>query len=95
MPKQRHDFRGFDDWVEVFRSGRQTNSQGRSREWTDANLDSVVGHFDAADPPPAVAGHPRSDALAYAWVGALKRDAAVAIVVGQWIGGRPRLNART
>lgn len=74
MPEQRHDFRGFDDWVEVFRAGRQTDSQGRSREWTDADLDSVVAHFDAGDPPPAVVGHPRADAPAYGWVEGLRRS---------------------
>lgn len=69
-----HNFAGFDDWVEVFRSGRHTDSAGNQQEWTDAHLDQIVANFDAKDSAPVVIGHPKNDSPAWGWVESIKRD---------------------
>jgi hypothetical protein len=62
------DFKGFEDWVEIFAGGKQTDSYGR--EWDgDKLVDQAVSTFNADDfEPPAVIGHPQENAPAYAWV---------------------------
>lgn len=70
------DFRGFDDWVEVFQAGRQTDSAGRSRHFSEADLDQVIANHSAADAAPIVIGHPKTDDPAYGWTGELKRAGA-------------------
>jgi hypothetical protein len=69
-----HTFKGFDDWIEVFRGGEQTDSAGRTRTWTAEEIDQIVANHSADDPAPAVLGHPRADRPAYAWTSELKRD---------------------
>lgn len=69
-----HTFAGFDDYVEVFRSGTHTDSSGNRQEWTDAHLDQIVANFDANDSAPVVIGHPKTDSPAWGWVEGLKRD---------------------
>lgn len=70
----RTDFAGFDDWVEIFAGGEQTDSAGNTRTWSEQDLDSIIAHHDPQAPAPAVVGHPRTDAPAYGWVSALKRE---------------------
>ena len=56
-----------DGWVEIFRAGRHTDSQGRSADFTAADLDRTVSLFDPAHhEPPAVIGHPKDNAPAWA-----------------------------
>lgn len=64
------NFKGFDDWFEIFEGGQQTDSQGRTREFTDAELDTVVASHE---PAPLVVGHPKTNAPAYGWSSDLKR----------------------
>lgn len=52
-----HDFKGLTDWVEIFRAGQQTDSQGRVHNFTVADLDSVVANHDPAHPAPHVITH--------------------------------------
>lgn len=67
-------FKGFDDWIEIFRAGTQTDSRGRARTWTPAELDQIVANHTAdADKAPVVIGHPKNDSPAYGWVAGLKR----------------------
>lgn len=66
-------FAGFDDFIEVFRAGTHTDSNGQTRAFTEADLDQVVANFDAEHPAPAVVGHPKHDDPAYGWVAELKR----------------------
>lgn len=73
MAHEDAQFTGFDDWVEVFRGGVQTDSGGTTRQWTAADLDSIVANHAPDDAAPAVIGHPRNDSPAYGWVSALKR----------------------
>lgn len=67
-------FAGFDDWFEVFRTGEQTDSQGRKKTFTTDDLDSMVANHDATQPAPLVVGHPKTDDPAYGWTEGLKRD---------------------
>ena len=61
MPSPISDFKGLDDWVPIFYTGDHTDSNGVVRKWTQAHLDEVVSNFDAANPPPAVPGHPQNN----------------------------------
>jgi hypothetical protein len=61
-------------WIEIFKSGKWTDSQGREKEWTDSDLDVIVAAYNPADPAPAVIGHPQENAPAYGWFDGLKRE---------------------
>ena len=37
-----HQFKGLNDWVEVFRAGTHTDSKGRSCTFTEADLERVI-----------------------------------------------------
>lgn len=62
----RHKFKGFDDWIEVFRAGEHVDSQGRACAFTAADLDQMVANVDQSGVP-AVLGHPEHDDPAYGW----------------------------
>lgn len=65
-------FKGFDDWVEVFAGGAQQDMNGVQHDG-DALIDKAAATFDpGVHEPPAVVGHPQMDAPAYGWVRALK-----------------------
>lgn len=72
-----HQFKGLNDWVEVFRAGSHTDSKGRSCTFTEADLDQMVSNL-ALGAAPAVLGHPKHNDPAYAWVkeGGAKREGA-------------------
>jgi hypothetical protein len=72
-----HQFKGLQDWIEVFRAGTHTDSKGRSCTFTEADLDQMVGNLTLGAAP-AVLGHPKHNDPAYAWVkpGNAKRDGA-------------------
>lgn len=66
-------FKGFDDWIEIFRGGRQVDSDGKEHDG-DALIDKAVETFDAEyHEPPLVIGHPKHDDPAYGWVEGLKK----------------------
>jgi hypothetical protein len=65
------DFKGFDDYVELFKAGQQIDSLGVARHFTAADLDSMVANHESF---PIVIGHPKVDAPAYGWSAELKRD---------------------
>lgn len=68
------NFAGFDDWVEIFAGGRQTDSAGATHDG-NALIDSAVETFDTSyHEPPLVVGHPKDDAPAFGWVESLKAD---------------------
>jgi hypothetical protein len=72
----RHsDFKGFDDFIELFEAGTRTDSARRTATWTTADLDQMVANHSAADAAPIVIGHPKDDAssFAYGWTEQLKR----------------------
>ena len=64
-----------DGWIEVFRAGKQTDSAGRTREWTEADLDHTVASYKPEEhEAPVVVGHPKDNGPAFGWVESLKRD---------------------
>lgn len=68
MPK----FKGFDDFIEIFRGGRQVDSAGVEHDG-DAIIDKAIASFSAEQhEPPAVVGHPEDNSPAYGWTEALK-----------------------
>lgn len=64
---------GFDDFIEVFSAGKHTDSAGNARVWSKDDLDQIVQNFNAAQPPPLVIGHPKTDSPAWGWAAELKR----------------------
>lgn len=70
---KRHQFKGFDDPVEIFRAGTHTDSQGREGSWTEADLDEMVRNHNESTAAPAVIGHPETNDPAYGWVERLER----------------------
>lgn len=62
-----------DAWVEVFKAGSHVASDGTARAFSRADVDQMVANH-ALGAAPAVLGHPKHDAPAYAWVGEYKRD---------------------
>ena len=53
----RHDFKGLTDFVEIFRAGQQTDSKGRTHNFTTGDLDSIIANHDPAHPAPHVITH--------------------------------------
>lgn len=63
------------DWMEIFKTGKHTDSAGETREWTQKDLDTIVSQYNpTVHEAPVVVGHPTSDAPAYGWVESLKRE---------------------
>lgn len=74
MPNTNKDFKGFDDYIELFRSGEQTSSNGITQNFTNADLDEMVVNHS---PAPAVVGHPKDNDPSYGWTQELKREGDV------------------
>ena len=64
---------GLAGWIEVFKAGSHVDSSGKPCTFTQADLDQMVSNH-ALGAAPAVLGHPKHDAPAYAWVDEYKRD---------------------
>lgn len=61
-------FKGFDDYIEIFRGGQQTDSSGKVHDG-DALVDRAVASFNVArHEPPLVVGHPKENGPAFGWV---------------------------
>lgn len=68
------EFKGFGDWIEIFRGGKQIDSHGKEHDG-DAIIDLAIKNFDAkTHEPPLVVGHPETNAPAFGWVQALKKS---------------------
>jgi len=62
-------------WINVFRTGTHTDSSGRTRTWTDADLDRIVANFNQrTEDPPIVFGHPKDSDPAEGWFSALRKS---------------------
>jgi len=71
-------------WFEIFRTGTHTDSQGRTREWKQADLEEIASLYNpAAHEAPIVIGHPADDAPAYGWIEGLR-------VAGDRLLAKPR-----
>lgn len=69
------EFKGFDDWVEIFRSGRQIDSAGCAHDG-EGLIDQAVSSFNKnAHEPPLTVGHPRDNSPAFGWVEGLRKVA--------------------
>ncbi|MEY2686661.1 MAG: hypothetical protein RL375_859 [Pseudomonadota bacterium] len=68
-----HAFKGFGDWIEVFKAGTHTDSKGRAVSFSEADLDQMVANV-ALGAAPAVLGHPQHNDPAYGWADQVKRD---------------------
>lgn len=66
-------------WIEIFKTGRHTSSNGQEIEFTSEDLDRIANEYEqrVQQTPfslaPLVKGHPTSDAPAYGWVEKLAR----------------------
>ena len=61
------------DWIDIFYTGKHTDSGGNTRKWTRADLDSVVANFGEGSRAPHVIGHPKMDSPAWGWVEDVRR----------------------
>ncbi|WAC06587.1 MAG: hypothetical protein OS130_10010 [Thermodesulfobacteriota bacterium] len=65
-------------FVEIFKTGRHTDSGGNTKTWTEDDLDGIVQKYNPAEhEAPIVIGHPKENAPAWAWVEELKREGKV------------------
>lgn len=61
-------------WTAIFKAGKRTDSQGRTRTWSTEDLDKVVDTYDPAKrEAPLVLGHPKDNGPAFGWVEKLRR----------------------
>lgn len=66
-----YTFTGFDDWIEVFQAGTQTDASGQTKTFSQSDLDSMVANHQ---PAPIVIGHPKVNDPAFGWSHELKRE---------------------
>jgi len=60
---------------EVFKAGKWTDSAGRTRKWTESDVDKMISAFNPSNREiPMVVGHPRTDSPAFGWVSRLWRE---------------------
>ena len=65
-------FKGFDEWIEIFRGGKQVDSRGMEHDG-DAVIDKALASFDVKEhEPPLTVGHPQDNSPAFGWVEGLK-----------------------
>ena len=66
--------------VEVFRAGDHTDSAGRRRTFTEADLDKIAAYDPSRHEAPMVIGHPQDNAPAYGWVERAYREGGSLLV---------------
>lgn len=67
---------GLEDWWEAFPSGKHTDSAGRTKEWSEKDIDRIIEATTSKclDDVPFVIGHPKDTAPAYGWIAGLKKE---------------------
>lgn len=70
--------KGLAGWWPIFRAGRQVDSRGRPRTYTEADLDRIIARHGEDNPAPLVFGHEEKpleplSPYAYGWTAELKR----------------------
>lgn len=71
MTRNKKGFGG--QWVDIFTAGTHHDDKGNQHAIDLAFLEQVVANFKPAEhEPPAVIGHPKTDAPAYGWVCGLR-----------------------
>ncbi len=79
-------------WVDIFSAGKHTDSVGVEHDIDVAFLEQVVNNFlPSVHEPPAVIGHPKEDAPAYAWASALR--VLDGVLQAQFCDGDPSFEA--
>jgi len=67
------NFKGFDDWIEIFKGGKQIDSSGVEHDG-DMLIDKTIATFNPGiHEPPIVVGHPKDNAPAFGWIQGLKK----------------------
>lgn len=70
-------------WIEIFKTGLHTDSNGQTQQFTAEDLDKIVQTYNSniKDNPsnlaPVVKGHPESNAPSYGWVEQLARRGTI------------------
>lgn len=63
------------EWIEIFKAGKWTDMSGIERNFTEADLDTIISKTQASNrEAPLVLGHPKHNDPAYGWVEGLKRE---------------------
>ena len=66
--------RGLTDWFSIFRAGRWTSSDGRTRSFDRGDLDQVVETYDSEHPSPCVITHKEVySPFAFGWIDKVRR----------------------
>lgn len=60
-------------WIEVFKAGAWTDSAGRTRTWTQEDIERIYQASVDKDFP-AVIGHPKDNSPAWGWKGGIKKE---------------------
>lgn len=65
------------EWMEIFRAGKHTDKNGRSKDWTESELTNMAEKYNSQKEheAPLVIGHPSENAPAWGWVECLKVEA--------------------
>lgn len=59
---------------EIFRTGTHTSLNGQTKEFSEADLDTIASSYDPQQhEAPIVIGHPETNAPAYGWIEKIKR----------------------
>lgn len=60
--------------IEIFRVGTHTSKDGKTREWSEADLKQIADKYNGQKEheAPVVIGHPKENAPAYGWVESLE-----------------------
>lgn len=67
------DFKGFKDWIPIFKGGKVIDSQGKENDG-DKLINKAIETFNPEEHEPSlVIGHPKDNAPAYGWVESLKK----------------------
>ncbi len=65
-------------WFEIFKTGEHTDSAGKKKNWTEADLNYMVEKYDPEQhEAPIVIGHPQNNNPAFGWMEALKRKGRI------------------
>lgn len=55
--------------IEVFKAGTHTDASGKTRNWSESDLDQIASSYDPKyHEAPVVIGHPKNNAPAFGWV---------------------------
>jgi len=66
------NFKGFDDWIEIFNGGTQIDSNGIEHNGDTIIAQAIETFKPSYHEPPLVAGHPKDNSPAFGWVSDLK-----------------------